>query len=179
MKNLKKIAPILILILTFFISGCYTQLAVREGTSDDLDIVTNDEPIIDDQYYNNIDDTINTNNEYYYDTDDPDSRYSFSLSLGYHYPGYSNFYYHSYPIFTFSNNYGYYDPYYCWDPYSVFCYPNNYYYYPSSYHGYSSVYYNNYYGYNNYGYYNGNYKYRYRTNTGYKLRNHSGLRGKT
>jgi len=90
MKNIKKFTPVLIIILTFFISGCYTQLAVKDRIPDDREIVDNDEPYNDNINYDDIDDTLNTDNDdYYYNDDYADPQYNISLSFGYNNPWYS------------------------------------------------------------------------------------------
>ena len=179
MKNLKFLSLITILSISFFVTGCYTQLAVKDSIPDDKDIVTNEDPNYNDEYYEDVDDTLNTENDYYYDDGDPN--YNISLSLGYLYPRLGNMYrYRTYPYYSYRYTSYYFDPYYyCWDPYSIFCYPDNYFYYPNYY---GVNYYHNYfynYGYNNYGYFYGYNKYKQRNNAGYKLRNNSGIRGKT
>ena len=178
MKNLKLYIPFLL--ASFLLTGCYTQLAMR-----DYDYQKDEEKVTtrEDQYYDSYEDTSEyysdeetyNNEEYYEDETDEINNYYYGS-----YPFHHRYYWGYYPSVSFGIHFGYsyYDPYY-WDSYYYWPWCGSYYYYPS--------YYTNYYypGYYlpvfAYPYYGGHWSsnhgvYRERTNTGLRLRNNDGLR---
>ena len=180
MKNLR--ITILSLLVSFFLTGCYTQLAMRASYYDDP---KEEKQYDEDEYYETQEDTLENEDETYYDDDtyyDEDNnviyeRYYLSPNV------YHRYYWGYYPSISFGIHFGYsyYDPY-CWDPFYDWYWPwcGSYYYYPYYSYYYHPVYYYPYFYYS-YPYYGGYWSsnhsvYRERNKSGFRLRNNDGLR---
>ncbi len=181
MKKFKFYIFAALLSTAFFLTGCYTQLAIHNSRSTEAYNNSNDYYYADeDTSYYDEDSTYNYDDEYY--------DYNQGSIVNNYYignPFYRRYFYDYYPSIAIGAFYGsyYYDPFY-WDPFYYNYYPG--WYNPFiMYSGYYSPYYG-YYGYNNYygGYYYGGYN-SYggfynkpdRTRERLNLRNSNGLRG--
>ena len=188
MKKLKLYIPALL--VSFLLTGCYTQLAMKpsannypnEQSQDNGDSYS-DAPADSEGYYtdNEPSDSDYYNNDEYTDTEDGVVN-NYYIGM---YPYYHRYYWGYYPSIDFGFNFGYsfYDPY-CWDNFYYGPWCGSYYYPPYySYYYYNPWYYYSAYAYPYYGghYYSGNWYhghglYRERSKDSYRLRNNDGLR---
>ena len=69
MKNLKLFSLVFLLIAPLFITGCYTQLAMRGENTDERDYTYQDNNQDDSYYDNDADSNYVENEDYYYDNE--------------------------------------------------------------------------------------------------------------
>ncbi len=185
MKPVKYFSLLIFLIFTFFIGGCYTEIATQDsGYSNN-----NSQPDDSGYYYDSSSDSEYTyapEDSGYYPYDYEDSSQTNINNYYYGYPSYSGYYGGNYPSYYFGFDFGWnwysrnlWDPFYymnwcgtCYYSYNPYWYWYGPGFYTSYFYNYPYYNYPYYYG----GYYAGYYNYRHRSGTGFRLRNNDGLR---